>query len=880
MADPSDREPRDEPDRDGPAHNHAHGEGARQDAGVRQLCRPEVMLTFARRLFRNAVHGLMEAAWATPMPGTKERQKLNRAQLFELGDEEGMVAFICQRCDQGAVNGYLAPGLRTDGAIRTRRNGDEFVRSLVAARLDCDLEGCAERAVALFAKYGLQPSIVGDTGRCPYRRSQIYFVFNQPAGPEDFEQVQRIERNLAALVGGDDSVIKLNQPMRFLGTPACPVKPGRVLEMTELVEVNDRDWDLDELDELVRRMLEAEGPWSPSDGGGSGPGAAPEFEIDLNTATPKLDIADLIELARQPRKWRDSALRATAKAVALGMTEAEILDWLTPLLQQPGYTYAQTREELRVMVEGALKKGWHRRKPAGDAPASAPEEVSPDAKRERPCVFIAGGQLHAVVDDVERHLIDADVGLYQRGGQVVRVVIAPVKVSTGEQPLLQIIPVTIPALIDSATRHIHFLRCRRNEWVDTDCPDRIAKIYLERVGRWSLPILTGLISAPTLRADGSVLEHEGYDAETGLLFDARGTTFPPVPVSPTREDALNALAVLKQLLSTFPFADRASRSVALSAFLTCLIRRSLPTAPLHAFTAPTAGSGKSLLVDMTSMIATGVRAPVISQGKKEEELEKRLGAALIGGFEFVSIDNCEAPLQSEVLCQTLTQQVVRVRVLGLSKIVDAPTNAMMFATGNNLAVVGDLTRRVIQGRLDPPEERPELREFPEDPLTTIAADRGRYVIAALTILRAYEVACKPNPPTQLGSFEDWSSRVRGALIWLGEKDPCATMDEIREEDPKLEQLRAVIIPWRRIFGERLVTVRDLINCLDPNLKDALLAVAGEGDAVDAQKLGQWLRSNKRRRVEGVRIFRDDTRSGVALWRLVVPEGASGIQGSD
>jgi hypothetical protein len=34
-------------------------------------------------------------------------------------------------------------------------------------------------------------------------------------------------------------------------------------------------------------------------------------------------------------------------------------------------------------------------------------------------------------------------------------------------------------------------------------------------------------------------------------------------------------------------------------------RRSLPTAPLHAFTSPAAGTGKSLLVDIFAMLATG-----------------------------------------------------------------------------------------------------------------------------------------------------------------------------------------------------------------------------------------------------------------------------------
>src|SRR5262249_28594507 len=72
----------------------------------------------------------------------------------------------------------------------------------------------------------------------------------------------------------------------------------------------------------------------------------------------------------------------------------------------------------------------------------------------------------------------------------------------------------------------------------------------------------------------------------------------------------------------------ADRAVALAGMLTVLDRRSMATAPLIAFTAPAAGTGKSLLVDLMSVLATGRLMPVLSQGRKEE-FEKRLGASLL-----------------------------------------------------------------------------------------------------------------------------------------------------------------------------------------------------------------------------------------------------------
>jgi putative DNA primase/helicase len=234
-------------------------------------------------------------------------------------------------------------------------------------------------------------------------------------------------------------------------------------------------------------------------------------------------------------------------------------------------------------------------------------------------------------------------------------------------------------------------------------------------------------------------ERPGYDTASGVLCKPDGQDFPQVPQHPSRDDALAALAEVDDLIATFPFTALADRSVALSAILTALDRRAMTTAPLHAFTAPAPGSGKSLLVDIAATLATGQLAPVISQGHGEEELEKRLGAALLAGDAIISIDNCEYPLTSSLLCQALTQQRLNIRLLGQSRHVEVPINAAIFATGNNLTVAGDLTRRVLLCSIDPHCERPELRQFDIDVIETILANRGALITAALTVLRAWHV---------------------------------------------------------------------------------------------------------------------------------------------
>jgi len=523
--------------------------------------------------------------------------------------------------------------------------------------------------------------------------------------------------------------------------------------------------------------------------------------------------------------------------------------------------------------------------PTAAGPAGSEVKVKPKAKPFRPEIQIMPGELPATVDEAEAAIMANCRDLFQRGSMVVRPTTTKITVADGKEiEGTRLVQVKRHHLVERMTAAARFKKWdgRCDNWVNTDCPLKVAETYLERDGLWKLPTLAGVINAPTLRRDGSILETPGYDAETGLLFDPAGEAFNPIRQNPSKDDAIEALRFLKAPISTFPFVADEDRSVALAGILSTAVRRSLDTAPLHAFTAPVAGSGKSMLVDIASMIASGRQAPVISQGATEEELEKRLGASLIAGDVMVSIDNCESPLGGELLCQALTQPALKIRILGKSINVEVPGNAAIFATGNNLSVIGDMTRRTLLCSLDPNCERPETREFKVDPLAMIRAERGRYVAAALTILRAFHVADRPRQVNPLGSFESWSDWVRGALIWVGGADPCKTMEKVRATDPKLEALATVLRNWVTVIGEARTSVKEVIDsatsstidCFGRTIfqhsafRESLLVVAGDGGAVNSRRLGKWLSSIKGRMVGGMKIVDDGILQGIGQWKLV------------
>jgi putative DNA primase/helicase len=218
--------------------------------------------------------------------------------------------------------------------------------------------------------------------------------------------------------------------------------------------------------------------------------------------------------------------------------------------------------------------------------------------------------------------------------------------------------------------------------------------------------------------------------------------------------------------------------------------------------------------------------------------------------------------------------------------VTIPNNTLLFANGNNFKLVGDMLRRGVIGRLDAGVERPELRKFSfEDPVVTLKRNRSRYVAAALTVLRGYLAAGRPQPVQPLGGFEGWSRMVREALLWLGEADPVETIEAARAEDPQRQNLEAVLTQWNAVFGTRRVSAKEAADAAlsftltptasnpnhitydNPGFRVVLMAVAGNRGLIDTGRLGSWLRANKNKVDNGLRITADGILDGIARWRL-------------
>lgn len=397
-----------------------------------------------------------------------------------------------------------------------------------------------------------------------------------------------------------------------------------------------------------------------------------------------------------------------------------------------------------------------------------------------------------------------------------------------------------------------------------DAPAPIARAILAKHDARGFRRLVAVVTAPTLRADGSVLDVPGYDDASRLLYCA-GSEAPRVPAAPTPADALAALRVLWRPYREFPAVDDVDRGVILHALLTATVRASLPTAPGIALDAPAAGTGKTLAAKCVGILATGTDPAILPPAEADEEVRKRLFAALRDGHRVLLWDNVREPLGYAALDAFLTAATFADRVLGVSETIALPNRALFIATGNNIRLTGDTCRRILVARLDAQVAQPYAREFDFDPHAICTRDRLSLVVAALTIIRAWIVAGRPKAASgRTASFEVWDDLVRQPICWLADlvrkagaadlpalADPLGSAKRAYESDPETTKLAALLAAWNKVFASAPTTVATAIARADTHdeLRVALDEIAGQGAGrINPRILGRWIERHVGRRI--------------------------------
>lgn len=416
--------------------------------------------------------------------------------------------------------------------------------------------------------------------------------------------------------------------------------------------------------------------------------------------------------------------------------------------------------------------------------------------------------------------------------------------------------------------------------VNEDPPMTICRTILALGAARNLKRLRAVLTAPTLRPDGSVLQTPGYDAGTELFLSLDGDV-PFIPTHPTERQAREALDTLWVPFAKFPYADKLARAAHFAALLTAAARPAFATAPAFGFDAPVQGSGKTLLAKCVAALATG-RDPEIYPhiaGNDDAEMRKRLFTAVYEGDLAIVIDNVLGAFDSASMAALLTSTTYKDRKLGKSESASVPNNAIVLLTGNNMMLAGDMPRRVIVCRIDPGSESPFTRAFDLDPLAHCQAHRQKMVAAALTLIRFYISSGASRPAKgRMASFEGWDDMVRQTVVHIDNTIAPGQFGDVMElvkanqaDDPEQESLRNLLLALRKTFGARRFTANEVVarssTCmgLAPlELDDALTAIIPK---VTSHGVGKLLKARKDRIIDGMRLKLVTNTSKFKQWEV-------------
>jgi hypothetical protein len=635
------------------------------EATVRQFI--EIISAHARQAINGAgPPGVLQLSRLNPLD---ERLVPSR---FTLDDVESMVRTAVGDALAGH-NVYIEARTVRDGLRGAQRGGLEDTAWVWGLVVDCD----ADKGKA--GNVTVRPSLVVETSPGNFH---LWYLFTR-AIPAD--QAKVIGDAIRASAGADQDTGVVTQCYRVAGTPNFPSAAkqarGRItVEATRIAEQTGRLWDPDEL-------LKA---FSTSPAASSAAAPAPNAPVDAEATLP-------IELLKS---IREGGVSATSNAGRSGLFQSVIdqlkrrhwsIDDIVALLEKyPTGIGAKYAKRLRKEVARSYGKavgGAGVQAPApgggtpgtartglsgGAAPAAAASQTAgpgpsaasgaapgaaPSAARAPhilPTIRLVDGQLPRTVEATERAMLAANLDIFSRAGELVFPVSESRPAAHGRKTITARLSVfSTDALIEPVAEAAIYQRwsVRHKRWADIDPPIQLVRMVLSRERRRAFPHVGGIITTPTLRFDGSLLDAPGYDPRSELYLHPT-VQLPPIPTHPTWQDAQAALTKLKHLLREFSFQDRYGNglerrlncSVAISGLLTAQLRGSLPTSPIHLIRADTPGTGKSYLVDVIAMVATGQLCPVIAIAGSREETEKRLGSVLLDGLPIVSLDNCTADL--------------------------------------------------------------------------------------------------------------------------------------------------------------------------------------------------------------------------------------------
>jgi len=534
-------------------------------------------------------------------------------------------------------------------------------------------------------------------------------------------------------------------------------------------------------DDLLDALEELHGTSSNGQGGGGGGNG---WDGDR----PKLPPVEQLLEHGLPHPHDDNMTALAGSLVARGVPRDEAMAILRKVADITAETYPWTDSNLARKLDSANGKGFGEPVQEGlqtaaawaqaaggqgqQSPSTAPVVAAP-----RPDINCGSGSGPEAIRAVQKALKDGKIlYTYAVSGKVVMLQESDTIEVDADRTLplpASAVPAGAPELMNLLAHHTRTFRVSagKNGPVQFEYTPQAGFLTAVLSNRlWpGLRQLNGIIGAPVLRPDGTLLQQPGYDPATGLYL-ANRVRITYVPAAPPADAVSWARdLVLDRVLRDFPWRGPADRANCLAMLVTQVLRHYLRGSPVPFFpvTATDQSSGKTLLATICGVLFG--QASITWTGD-DEELRKTLTSVMTGQEGVITFDNLPegTVVRSAVLSKLLTDRTWGDRMLGKNGLGQFINDRLWMATGNNLRIGGDMATRSVVIAIDPQMPHPERRSgFAIADLESWIrepANQRDLLTAVLVLVADWAAAgCPEADVVPVRQFTKWA-RVCGGLL--------------------------------------------------------------------------------------------------------------------
>lgn len=321
--------------------------------------------------------------------------------------------------------------------------------------------------------------------------------------------------------------------------------------------------------------------------------------------------------------------------------------------------------------------------------------------------------------------------------------------------------------------------------MNKDCGNTVLESHVFQEG---LPNINRIFTVqnPVILNDKLTFPNVGYDPRFNSWLPENAPK-----ISDMDMDLDVAKDIIYKIFSEFCFETKQDYMNAISALLTPLLRGLFKSGfntrtPVYCYEANRERSGKDYLAGITGILYEGhaLEEPPISNGEyrssgSNDELRKKLVAAMISGRKRLHFSNNKGHLNNSVLESVTTAERYSDRLLGKNESVTFD-NELDFSFSGNLGITltPDLANRTIFIKLFLEIEDANKRMFETPNLHGWVTDNRDLLLSAMYSLvnNWFKKGC-PDGSVPFASFPEWARICGGVMEAAGYENPCKKSKE-------------------------------------------------------------------------------------------------------